>query len=283
MKLQDFVPTDGLIVFATQEPYGSYHLKEISLTVPNIIHLQPMPAIASHGITATDDPSIIDKASMLIITGGLMTSENTQYAQRARSSGVPIIFLELAYAQDRQGTVSCVLPDMILSTTAGGQTAYRTYFGEKAHIRHITHPALEDLPAVNPESKTILIGTSVSSEYRDNCENLRNLAHLLSSWGKWNVKVRLHPRENPELWKEFDITHGTVLSEDLSQSKVFISYQTTAFLTANAMSIPCMHLATEPWMEHLTPPGFAESSALCHIENLYQVISLLMDMENITP
>lgn len=274
--LNDFFTLQGEVVIATQEPYGTYHLECLKNIIPRMIHLQPGEAREGNGVAVSNDPSIIDSAALLIITGGLLSDECAKAAQRARRAGVKVVFLELAYPQHSLNKPSFT-PDLVIATTDGGYAVYKDYFGSMAPIIQQVHPALRGLPLrVATAKPSLLIGSTVSAETPDGVRILLETAKTLSFYSEFNVRVRLHPREDPSLWNGLNLTSGTTLAEDLSVSLAFLSYQTTAFLTANAMKVPCFHLAMEEWMIGRTPDGFAASTPVLSIDQMVDAMKKLM-------
>lgn len=243
-------------ICVTQEPHGSYHLAP--LTGIELVHLQPAPVTPHPDVAVTDDSDMIESATALIVSGGLVTEFTDAAMVQASAAGVPIVFVELAYPSGHEPVPPSVTPDAVIATSDAGQRVLEQLFSISA--LRAAHPTLANLPTHRPApTPRLLIGSSASAEMPDDGERLRDMARLLEASG-WLVTVRLHPREDAERWTGFTIDPAGTLAEALTPAWAFLAYQTTAFLTSNAMGVPSYHLAEAPWMSSLTPDGYAHSA-----------------------
>lgn len=201
---------------ATNEPWGTYHVADvapevesrggsITLIVPDESEIDPADPVPSLAL----DQAEAEDFDLLVVNGA--TQWPAEVAQTWED--LPLVASSTAYLNPEEGEYAAELRNRFVAMTAGSaaeQETFAVHLGVSPQdIEVVGIPELDALPAYRPEPDSVLILTSVT--YPDETggaapgtELLLETAEELAESGK-RVIVGPHPREDPELWSDFEI------------------------------------------------------------------------------
>lgn len=265
-----------MIVIATAEPYGAYHLTPFSSTdlAEKAIHLIPHgdTTQGTSSIPVSSDRTILKDASLLVITGGSISEWTEELAREANSLNIPVVLSELAYTPDFTETAPDIKLAGITAGAPSGKRRYSHYLNVPEENITITgHPLLDDATDHTPAPKDyqrILLISSVGLPV--GATTTLKEATIELGMITPDIHVRLHPREDHHLWTEYEVNHGTTLIEDLRNTDIVVGSPGTAYVAAAALNIPIVTLkeATHPQV----PEELIAASKVCTIKTLLETV-----------
>jgi hypothetical protein len=247
-----------LVVIATAEPRGAYHLTPLGDAVAaasaSFVHLVPYPepVQGESVVPVTHDLRVLEACDRVVVTGGTLSAWTELVVRRAAVLTKPVIFSELAYV----GTPGPLHPGVeIAHATAlstDGAASLRRYLG--IDVVYVTGtPALDRLPVWSPVARRAVLLSTSDMAQRDPDRTLVAIGRALTADG-WDVRVRLHPREDPEPWVGFAVVSGETPAESASAAQVVIGYPGSAHMLAAAVGAPVISVTpTEELRQVLTP------------------------------
>lgn len=227
-----------MILIATAEPYGGYHLSPFSSWASELVHLTPAPSVHSGPIRTSSDRRLLAEADLLVVTGGRITDWTAEAAGGACS---PVVYSELAFVDPSPG------PPLLLAGASACSEYSRAAVASHLRISSsrlsvLGSPSLDRLPAWKPRKMEALLLTCVAHERPDAALAARDAGRLLTGDG-WSVRVHLHPRDDSGLWSaEFEQAKGS-LAEEARTAALCVGVAGTGFLTAIAMGVPTLAVA----------------------------------------
>lgn len=255
-----------LVLIATAEPRGAYHLTPLAGACSNIdasfVHLLPYlePVQGHAAVPVAADASLIDTCDRVVLTGGTFSPWTELVYRRAMSLQKPVCFSELAYV-GAPAPLSC--PPVLVRTTAtssDGAVALQRYLGPR-DVEVVGTPALDALPPWRPVPGRVLLLSTSNISVRDPSATLRAVGRILLSDG-WDVRVRLHPREDPTPWEGFELVKGESQATSAAAAQAVIGYPGSAHVLAAAVGVPVVSLApTEELRRIFTPSQRAAMAA----------------------
>lgn len=271
-----------MIVFATAEPFGHYHLHPYASVLDGeAIHLipYPQPVQGEQVLRVTADLGILDIATLLVVTGGTLTPWTEVLSWEAHRRGIPVVFSETAYPS--REPLGRTTPPFALITASSpySQEIYAQHFNTPENqILILGHPLLDGitaLPAARPNDPTlphnILLLSSVGLADTHRAALQRTISILTNAGHR--VTVRPHPREDHSLWTRYTVTRnqGTKgLLADLATTDTVVGIPGTAYLAAAAAHKPIITVLDPSHPYALTEPTLA-----------YEHLSLCTDPESI--
>ncbi|APU18009.1 MULTISPECIES: hypothetical protein [Actinoalloteichus] len=202
------------VLFATNEPWGTYHVKplltearrrgwELTQLVPDLSNIAPDDPVEA--VTLENAPD----ADLLVVNG----AEDWPADCARRLRRLPLAAASLAYLPAEETARARELRGRVRWASAGSPAearAFREYLGYRGWVWPVGSPQTDDLPVRRPEPDTVLILTSVTHADETGgaapgAELLAGSAARLAESGK-RIIVGLHPREDPALWDDYEIT-----------------------------------------------------------------------------
>lgn len=265
------------VLVATNEPWGTYHVRpllaevarrgwRVTQLVPDYSQIAPGETVPVS--TLADAP----RADLLVVTGAGDWPADCVARFRRR---MPVVASSLAYQQPveapRAREVRPWLRALTSSSPAEGR-AFRTYLGTRRHLRVVGSPQTDDLPPRVPEAGLVLVLTSVT--YPDGTggaapgtELLLAAAEKLAATGK-RILVGLHPRENRELWDQYEISSvGSVAAS--ARAEAAIGIPGTVFPLVAAVGTPLVGCVDPA----LTVPDYLLSVCSSTIDDAGQAVA----------
>lgn len=245
-----------VIIFATAEPYGHYHLRPYAPHLADrAIHLTPypQPVQGEPAIRITSDLGVLDIASVVVITGGTLNAWTESIAWQAHLRGVPIVFTETAYPlADPLGRPTPPFA-LITASSSHSQTLIASHLDVNPdNILILGHPHLDGISNIpvkqkRPERARILLISSVDLPGAL-LEALKVAADILTEAGH-QVTVRPHPREALTQWTGYQMSTNPGsdgLLVDIANTDVVVGTPGTAYLVAAAAGRPLITVISEP-------------------------------------
>lgn len=229
------------IVIATAEPAGNYHFasfdekhsRGLTHLIPSVGEPQGKSLVPT-----SDNMDIIGEADLVVLVGGEISEWTRHIGFMANEAEVPVVFSEMAYTTKERAEYILPIIDAYSSISPYGMFNLKGYFNEDDLEVEITgHPFLDNLPTYAPDSKRILIISSVFKA--DAGVELRKSVKALEAEG-YNVVVRPHPREMTDAWKGFQLSDEPNLIRDLARAETMLGVPGTAFIAATALGVPSL-------------------------------------------
>lgn len=241
-----------LIVVATAEPFGGYHLEPLlndmlKEKTHEFVYLTPdVNKLQGNGlktISITSDLLILSQADKVIITGGLYSNWTKLVAEISKLYKKYLVYTELAYLSETNNVVEEKLkPDFFIAMSEHSSKLIAEAFNvDIKEIFVAGSPQLDCcyIPAnrnINKKvgASNVLIVSSVDLSIHALELLLLTARHIQNAGGA--VTVRTHPRENIDFWTENGITVED-RSRNVYQSLASIDYAVASTGTFNAMLI----------------------------------------------
>jgi len=249
-----------LIVIATGEPRGAYHLEPLygsmESSPSNYTHLLPYPEPVQGRAwsNVSSDPSIINRANLVVITGGGFTAWSELVALRSENLNIPWVVSELAYGSQPDAATH-PYPKALSSMSLAGAELFAAYHHFNLDEVVITGtPLLDNLPIWRPVVKRALILSSADAAIRDPSGVLKTIAHRLVNDG-WQVFVRTHPREDQSAWRGFTLDNSPTPAIAASSAEVVIGYPGSAHPICAAIGVPTVAVTPTSDLLFALPPS----------------------------
>lgn len=260
------------ILFATNEPWGTYHLTplapaltragvELLHVVPDLERATLPPGLPPDGpLTLVDLPTAAAagvRADLLVVTGA--TPWPGEVA--AALPHLPVAASCLAYMPATPGPASHALRHRICAVTAasaGEADSFAQHLdlpAARERILTVGTPLLDGLlsrPARPRSTRTgvprrVLVLTSVTraddtGAAAPGTALLQHVADLLDDQGA-TIQVRLHPREAPALWSRFTPSPHPGLLQALAEVDLAVMIPGTAAPIAAAAGVPVVAIS----------------------------------------
>lgn len=233
------------VIIATAEPRGAYHLtplkEALASNTASFTHLMPYPEpVQGEPATAVSSRvSLLEECDRVVITGGCYSAWTELVARHAIAHSKPIIFSELASVPlALTSPVPATALELVTALSQDGADNLARYLGTPVADVQITGtPQLDNLPSWQPRQGHALLLSTVRMTDHDPDYQLVTLGHMLESDG-WEVRVRLHPREDAGPWAGFEIVAGETQVESAASASVVIGYPGSAHILAAAVGVP---------------------------------------------
>lgn len=245
------------VVVATNEPWGTYHsapmLAEMAKRGWKIT--QVVPDLSKIG---KDDPvpvATLDRvpwADVVVING----AEEWPVKVARQLWYRPLVASSLAYLNPSPAPLAGKVRYRLRTITASSPAEADTFaaylgldrVGGRKRIKVVGSPQTDNLPQWTPKKSTVLIITSVtkSDETGGSAPGARTLlatAARLKAAGK-RVVVGLHPREDPALWADYEISPVGTLPAS-ANAEVAVGIPGTIFPMIAAVGVPLVGV-TDP-------------------------------------
>lgn len=221
------------VLVATNEPYGTYHIRSmvdhvesqggrIALVSPDLDH----PSSDNVEVVTLEEAETWG-ADLLVVNGA--TEWPVTVVEHL--DGLDVVASSLAYLQPVEAELAARVRPRLVGATAQSSdeaAAFGAHWGiDPGRITVVGNPQLDGLPPYDPTPGTVLIATSVTHPSETGgaapgTELLLETAAELQSAG-YHVRVGLHPREDPELWSDYETaTEGTLLAATTAEVVVGI-------------------------------------------------------------
>jgi len=238
------------VVLATNEPWGTYHAEplvdaaaaagiELTQWCPDRKHLPSWPRV-----TVETDPAVLARAD-LVAVNGLLAEHTLAAARAARTAGVPLGLVELAYLSMRPAPERFDFAQ-VLCTSAATLPVAGVHSGvAPGAVEVVGWAGLDRLPARAAEPGLALVLSTVSAptvtggNASSDSARLYDAAVELRAAG-WQVIVRPHPREQLSRWDGFALDQGATPAVTLARAQIALGVVgTTAYYTA-ALGVPLL-------------------------------------------
>lgn len=221
------------VLVATNEPYGTYHIASmvdhveseggrIALVSPDHEHA------SDDGVDVVTLDEAEDWGADLLVVNGATEWPVTVIEQL---DDVDVVASSLAYLQPVEAELAAQARPRLVGATAQSSDeaeVFAAHLGiDPGEIAVVGNPQLDDLPPYEPEPGTVLIATSVThpdetGDAAPGTQLLLDTAAGLEAEG-YRIRVGLHPREDPELWSDYEIaTEGTLRAATTAEAVVGI-------------------------------------------------------------
>lgn len=236
-----------LVLIATAEPRGSYHLTPLGSACSNVdatfVHLLPYlePVQGPPTVPVSADASLLEVCDRVVITGGTFSAWTEIVYHRAASLQKPVCFSELAYVSAPSPLPHPRTLAKVTAASRDGAAALQRYLGPH-DVEVVGTPALDTIPSWNPTPRRVLLLSTSEMSVRDPNMTLRTVGHVLLNDG-WDVRVRLHPREDRTPWEGFEVVTGESQATSAASAQVVIGYPGSAHALAAAVGAPVVSLA----------------------------------------
>lgn len=255
----------SLIVVATAEPQGAYHLHALSTALRSshyvFCYLSPdiRLNVGTSPIPTMDDISVIRDATRLILTGGSYTPWTSALHSIAESCNIEVRYSELAFL-DQNAERGPYVPQRSSAVSDASAAVLAQYLGVPRNAVVVTgNPLVPRIGEIQREAGRVLVVSTVDAETRDPALHLRTAASVLLDLG-YDVLVRLHPRENPEPWAGFILDSAPTVAEATARASVVLAYPGTPLQAIAQIGTPLVILAPTTELEAtaaLTAGGIA--------------------------
>lgn len=195
-------------------------------------------------------PSDAPSADLLVVTGaGDWPADCVRWFRR-----LPVAASSLAYQQPAEAPRAREIRPrlrLLTSSSAAEGRAFGRYLGTRRPIRIVGSPQTDDLPPRTPETDLVLVLTSVTDpdgtgSAAPGTELLLASAQKLAAAGK-RILVGLHPRENRELWDQYEISTTDSVTAS-ARAEAAIGIPGTVFPLVAAVGTPLVG-CTDPALE----------------------------------
>jgi hypothetical protein len=242
-----------MLVFATAEPFGSYHLAPMMKHFEhNLTHL--IPNMHEHleqrrgFVPVTEDTRVLETAKAVVITGGTIVEWTHSVATMAHEMGLPVYYLEVATIGvdvNPAFPIRDIVSHAFVGSELSKEIIARNFGLNQDDISVIGYPFLDSFDVrtdINTPPQRILLASTVQGERDRQRGELRNMVHMLKANTDIEVIVRPHPREDLTFWEGVKLSHGH-LEDDLNSVDGVISIPGTMNLAVAASGLPLWHLA----------------------------------------
>ena len=239
------------IVLATAEPRGAYHLTPFDPVVRTSehewLHLVPYPESLQgcSAVSAVSDVSVLERADVVVITGGTLSAWTELVARYANDLGLRTCFSEVSYLRP---TPHHCPPrfDVITAVSKAGAQVISAHLDVPFEKIIITGTPLTDsLPPHTPLPRRVLLLSTSEATQIDPDGNLRSLGlHLLEQG--FDVSVRCHPREDSRTWEGFTLDSSASVIESAALASAVVCYPRTASAPVAALGVPVVSLVPGP-------------------------------------
>lgn len=249
------------VLVATNEPYGSYHIKKmveyvaaqggrIALVSPDLDHK------GDDGVEVITLGQADEWGADLLVVNGATSWPATVVEALP---DVPVVASSLAYLNpERAEFADAIRPRLVGATAQSSDEAevFAGHFGLDAkNIAVVGNMSLDGVAAYNPVPGSVLIATSVT--HRDEtgaaapgAQLLLDTAAALAAEG-YHIRVGLHPREDRTLWEQYEIAEeGTIAAA--ASAEVVVGIPGSVFPPIAAIGAPLVGI-TDP---ALTVPDY---------------------------
>lgn len=233
------------VLVATNEPWGTYHVDDLlsevrrrgaNLTqlVPDLSQIDPTDPVPVATLEEAPD------ADLLVLAG----ADEWPATCAGRFRTMPRALSAFAYLGPEQGEYAHVVrrgARLVTAVSPAAARSFGSYLGIGRPPRVLGDPQTDALPEHSPEADTVLVLTSVTypddtGDAAPGTQLLLDSAARLADVGK-HIVVGLHPREDPRLWNEYEISD--VDSVDASaRAEVAIGIPGTVFPLVAAVGTP---------------------------------------------
>ena len=253
------------IVIATAEPLGAYHLvplhdalRTAELSGHTFTHLIPYPekvqGLPWEHVTA--DVRVLDRADVVVITGGGFTAWTELVAKYCSQLGIPFVVTELAYGAQPDG-VQHPAPAAVSALSPAGAENLALYHDVSLETVVVTGtPLLDGLPLWVPARDRVLLLSSVEANDRDPSQELRSIADALRARGH-DVVVRCHPREDRSTWDGIPLDQSPTAAHAAQYASFVVGYPGSAHPVVAALGVPVVALAPTEELRSALPPAQA--------------------------
>ncbi|WP_030227024.1 hypothetical protein [Actinoalloteichus caeruleus] len=233
------------VVVATNEPWGTYHvaplLDEARARGLDLVQLVPdLDGVAPDDPVPVATPDQVTTADLLVVTG----AEPWPVECVDRFRRLPVAASTLAYLRPEEAEGANRVRSRIRAVTASSPADARSFaahLGSSRRIDVVGSPQTDSLPTRDPEPGLALVLTSVTHPDETGgaapgARLLLEAASRLRAAG-WRILVGLHPREDPALWGEYEISPVSSL-ESSARAEVAIGIPGTVFPLIAAVGTP---------------------------------------------
>ena len=268
-----------LIVVATGEPRGAYHLhplrKAAQESKSTIVHLTPYPepVQGEPWLYTSHDTDLIKKAAKVVIIGGGFTAWTTLVAESALSNNKKLLLTELAIGAQPDNKTH-PNPHYISALSPISASNLAEY--HKRDIKNITitgTPLLDNMPIKKTKSKTALIFSTVSRRDFDTHNILAETYNKLQSEG-YKVIVRPHPREDTYDIRHLELDTNPNPIAVASTVEIIFAYPGTPLPIVAALETPIITLTPTKHFESALPPQIMDKFRY-NMTNINQLNNLL--------
>ena len=267
-----------LIVIATCEPRGAYHLAPLAGALSNsphkFVHLVPYPEPVQGKPVAdvTSNLEVIETCDRVVVTGGTLSAWTELVCRYATALGKPVLYSELANVAQAVPIDPRIPISLATALSTDGKDSVSHYL-RMSHVSITGTPALDSLPDWRPVPGRALLLSTVSMTQSDPSLALLGVAVALHKRG-WDVRVRTHPREDRSPWDAFNIVDSETQAESAASAQVVIGYPGSAHVLAAAVGVPV--IALSPTVMHASIFTKRQAAAMCaHARSVDEVLGLI--------
>lgn len=235
--------TPPLLLIATAEPYGAYHLRGLDRAVLagwDVRHLLPGSGEVQRPgwVPTTTDIGVLPRADLVLVTGGGLSPWTAAVAAWAGAAGVPVAYGQVSWLPD-----GAAAPPAAVRFVAAAAVARSTVPAVRALTGHqdVVTTGTPRRAAPGRARQRVLVTPVVSAEVPGGQAGLRAAARRLASAG-WDVRVCEHPREPAGLWDDFAVVSGRTPAQQWDGVGLLVGTTTTRMLDAVARGVPVLRV-----------------------------------------
>lgn len=236
-----------LIAIATDTPRGAYHLAPLASALGEspcrFVHLIPF-AEPVQGIPVTEVSwclTVIENCDRVAITGGALSAWTEIVCRYAASLGKPVMFTELAFVHSADPVTPRVPISLATALSIDSANSVSTHLRMPEVVVTGT-PALDMLPPWRPVAKRVLLLSTNDMTQEDPALELLTVGTVLTQHG-WDVRVRIHPREDRTPWNGFNVVEGETPAESAASAQVVVCYPGSTSVVSAAVGVPVIALS----------------------------------------
>lgn len=274
------------VVIATAEPLGAYHLAPFAGPLEGhpvtFVHLVPYPEPVQGDaiMEVTARLEVIDSCDRVVVTGGTFSAWTELVSRYAATLGKPVLFSELADVGNAAPIARRVPVTAATALSTDGAACVAKYL-RLSNVTVTGTPALDGLPAWEPVRGRVLLLSTSDMTRRDPDLVLLATGHALRERG-WEVRVRVHPREDRSPWAGFALVDGETQAESAASAQVVVGYPGSAHVLAAAVGVPVIALSpTAELAAVFTERQAAAMSA--HAQSAAEVVELVSRVRSPDP
>ncbi|WP_233159107.1 hypothetical protein [Pseudonocardia sp. MH-G8] len=238
-------PRPVRVLIATNEPWGTYHaeplLAEAQRRGWTLTQLVPdRSEIDADEAVPVAVAGAFPEADLLVVTG----AGDWPADCLAQLPALPVVASSLAYLLPQEAPRAGEVRSRVGAATASSSAeaaAFRAHLGLPGEARVVGSAQTDDLPQRAAEPGTVLVLTSVTHEDETGAaapgaQLLLDSARRLADAGR-RIVVGLHPREDRELWSEYEISEVPSVQAS-AVAEVAIGIPGTVFPLVAAVGTP---------------------------------------------